>query len=75
MVLVGKRKKTFVVQGDLVAFGVFDRRVVPFDLPIQMIVLPSPWGRNKSSAESYAKVERSRNLMRHAVALPGGEAT
>ncbi len=32
-------------------------------------------GRNKSSAKSYAKVERSRNVMRHGVALPGGEAT
>lgn len=31
-------------------------------------------GRNKSSSKSYAKVERSRNVMRHAVAQPGGEA-
>ena len=32
-------------------------------------------GQNKSSAKSYAKVERSRNVMRHALAQPGGEAT
>lgn len=33
------------------------------------------WGRNKSSSKSYAKVERSRNVMRHAVAQLGGGAT
>jgi hypothetical protein len=32
-------------------------------------------GRNKNCSISYAKVERSRNVMRHVVALPGGEAT
>jgi predicted TIM-barrel fold metal-dependent hydrolase len=32
------------------------------------------WGRDKSSSKSYAKVERSRNVVRHAVAQPGGEA-
>lgn len=36
---------------------------------------PRYWGRNKSSAKSYAKVERSGNVMRHAVAQLGGGAT
>ncbi|MBE0703352.1 MAG: hypothetical protein IH582_09310, partial [Afipia sp.] len=32
-------------------------------------------GWNKNCSKSYAKDERSKNVMRHAVGLPGGEAT
>ncbi len=38
-------------------------------------LLSTEWGRNKSSAKSYAKVERSRNVMQLAANQPVGEAT
>ncbi len=37
--------------------------------------LTTVWGRNKNCSKLYAKVERSRNVMRHALVQPGGGAT